>query len=416
MHSLFRLFITGLLVLVTADLAAQDNQAMGSDELFAKARELGFNGKRTEARNLCYTALQKSPGYSDIRIFLGRLYAWDRQYDSARYCFRETLDRDPKNIEAYSAWCDAELWSDHPSDAIRVADRGLAINSLNEELLLKKAKGLADSGQQKEAYAVVKHILKLNPKNTQALEYAERLKRDLQTNKISLNYDHDRFDKTFDPWNSLSLSYARQTRYLGSVIGRVNYANRFQSPGLQYEVDMYPSLGKKMYAYVSGGISNDAIFPKFRFGASVYRSLPNSFEAELGIRYLEFSTSTIIYTGSVGKYWKSFWFSLRPSYIPGSAGSSQSLSLITRYYLASADNYFTLTLASGLSPDELRIQQNNLGTNSILLNSQRVRIAFQHTLGKSLIGSVGTGIAYEEVSRSNYRTNYNFSIGIEKSF
>jgi hypothetical protein len=45
---------------------AQDTASV--DFLFQKARNLAFNGKRTEARSICRQILLKSPDYEDVRV------------------------------------------------------------------------------------------------------------------------------------------------------------------------------------------------------------------------------------------------------------------------------------------------------------------------------------------------------------
>ena len=126
----------------------------------------------------------------------------------------------------------------------------------------------------------VQKILKSDKKNTAAFELSENIKRNLQKNRISLQYDRDDFNKLFDPWDGISLSYSRRTKTFGSVIARLNYANRFLSPGYQFELDAYPSLGKKMYAYLNVGYSADAIFPEYKWSASIYRNLGRAFEGD----------------------------------------------------------------------------------------------------------------------------------------
>ncbi len=52
------------------------------------ARNAAFENKNYEkAKELAYQALAQSPGYADIDIFLGRIYAWNHEYDSARVHF-----------------------------------------------------------------------------------------------------------------------------------------------------------------------------------------------------------------------------------------------------------------------------------------------------------------------------------------
>ena len=69
-------------VLLAAGLALWGQE--GVDELFARARRHAFDGKRPEALELCRAALQRSPGYHDIRILMGRIHAWDGRYEEGR--------------------------------------------------------------------------------------------------------------------------------------------------------------------------------------------------------------------------------------------------------------------------------------------------------------------------------------------
>lgn len=403
-----------LLLILLLNIVTAYSQS--SDDLFSEARKLGFNGERQKARNLCITALEKSPNYSDIRTFLGRLYTWDDMYDSARVCFKETINRNPNYLEAYSAWCDAELWSDNPQNVFKIALQGLSIDSTNADLLLKKSKAHVKLKEYNQALEVMEFALKYNKKNPTLFEYFEFIKRLIQKNKIALSYDHDQFNKTFSPWNSLSLAYTRRTEYLGSVIGRFNQTNRFNSNASQLEFDAYPSLGDKMYAYISAGFADLGIFPSSKYAISLYRSLPKSYEAEIGFRYLKFSTATYIYTGSISKYWKNFWFNLRPSFIPGSLGNSGSINFSSRYYLSSANDYLGATIGTGISPDEIRISRNDGVPNSFLLKSSRVRINYQKELKHNFIIGVSASYAEEQTTFSGFRKNYNLGFNLEKIF
>jgi YaiO family outer membrane protein len=121
--------------------------------------------------------------------------------------------------------------------------------------------------------------------------------------------------------------YTRTTG-IGSVTGRVNYANRFKNNGLQYELEAYPHISKTFYSYVSVGYSDSiGVFPHWRGGFSLYANLPKSFEGELGMRYLQFSGDpTFIYTAYLGKYYKSWLFSARTYVTPGTFTKTLSAS------------------------------------------------------------------------------------------
>lgn len=387
-----------------------------TDSLYTEARKYGFSGDRTKAKSIAKKAIDLSPNYLEIQVFLGRLYTWDQQYDSARLYFNNVITKQENYIDAYSALCDLELWSDNYLNALQVANTALKYDSINAAVLLRKAKALINLNRVEEASNTMNFALKYNKKDPKLFEYNEIIKRKIQRNKISISYDHDQFNKTFSPWNLYSIAYSRSTNNLGSVIARLNRAERFGVTGNQIELDWYPSVGEKMYMYINGGYSDVSIFPTYKWGASIYRSLRKSFEAELGIRYLRFSTTTWVYTGSIGKYWKNFWFSLRPNYIPSAVGSSGSLTLSSRYYLGDANTYLGIIAGSGISADEVRINRNDGVPNSFLLKSNRLRFTYQKSFKRNFIAGFGIGISEEETSFSGFRTNYNFNINFEKIF
>jgi YaiO family outer membrane protein len=400
---------------------AQSTDTLNVDNAFFRARALAFDGKREEAKALCRRILARSPAYSDVEVLLGRIYVWSDQYDSARYVLKRVIDRKPYE-DAFLALSDLERWNDRPRVALQVANEGLRSFPASEDLLLRKARAVDDTGGTKAAYLMVDSMLRRSPSNTEARTYAESIKNRSYKNKVLVGYTFDHFDKRFaNDWHLYTLAYTRRTRILGSVTGRVNYANRFNTTGYQGEIDMYPSLGKKMYAYLNFGYSEAPMFPKQRFGASVYRSLPRSFEAELGVRYLGFTTPTVIYTGSIGKYYRSFWFSLRPFFIRSNFSSSpfrqfsQSYLLVTRYYFGSADDFLSLTLGTGVSPDD-RSKQALLESPS--LRSRRIYLEYQKKIAKKYIVAVGAGVLNEEFVQGTLQrgNDYNFTFSLERLF
>jgi YaiO family outer membrane protein len=143
-------------------------------------------------------------------------------------------------------------------------------------------------------------------------------------------------------WELTTLSYSRATPY-GSLIGRYNYAYRFGTYGAQYELDAYPHLFSGAYLYMSYGYSQDtSIFPRNRTGLEAFFSLPESFEFSFGMRTLHFTTTTVLYTGSVAKYIGNYWIAYRPYIVAGVTNY-----FTFRRYFSTADSYMSLTLGTG---------------------------------------------------------------------
>lgn len=237
-------------------------------------------------------------------------------------------------------------------------------------------------------------------------------KSDTTRNSIGIKYDNTFFDKgKGKPWHLESVEYSRKIKQT-KLITRVNYAQRFGMAAGQIEADAYPVLSKKIYAYLNVGYSpSKTLFPTFRSGVSLYFSLPAKFEVEGGARYLYFDKPIYIYTASVGKYYKKFWFNTSIFLSPQNSNISASYFLKTRYYLSDKD-YIMLLLGTGLSPD-------NTVDNTLFntyLKSKKIEVGYRRTIQKQTIIFLSTSLSNQQIRNDTYLNQYNVSIGFQFEF
>jgi YaiO family outer membrane protein len=207
---------------------------------------------------------------------------------------------------------------------------------------------------------------------------------------VGVDYEYENFGSgqdDLDAWHMLSAELGRRFSG-GSIIGRVNWAERFNQTGLQYEVDAYPRLGKGMYAYLNAGVSSDDIFPDRRFGAQLYRSVGNGFELSIGGRLLQFDdTDVVIYTGSIGRYWGNYYLTFRPTFADSDTRNDMSSSgaVLFRRYYATGDDYIGFRGNFGRVPEtDILLQQE------VDLESWGARIERQRGFGNLLLrGFIG---------------------------
>lgn len=385
-----------------------------SAQTFEEVKNYAFNGQRAKARAICRAILAKDFD-SDVATLMGRTYAWDSQYDSARVVLQEVLAHSPENSDALSALADVEYWNDRYPQALEYCNRILEKDPNNETVQFQKARILNSADRYDEASQVLEKLLQKNSANTEALRLLDKVRLELIKNKITINYAYDYFTNAAykkDPWQLLYLQYSRKTS-LGTVIGRVNYANRFGTNALQVEGDAYPKIGGNDYLYLNYGFSNFSIFPDHRGGFEWNHSFPKAFEGSLGGRILHFQGSkrVIIYTGAFGKYFGNYWMSLRPFVTPGSDGTSVSTYLLVRRYFSDPENYIGLRLGIGSSPDERRLLLDD-PNHLVHLKSQSVKVDFNHIFSNRWILSMGVAYANEEfwsISESKIKTGNIFS-------
>lgn len=390
-----------ILFLSIAGISKTFSQIENVDSSFQVARTLAFSSKYDESILLCKRILEKSPQYQDVQVLLGRIYFWNNQTDSAILILSESIKLNPYQ-DAYIALSDIQRWNSNLLDALKTSENGLKFFPSSEELFIRKIKVLVELEDYNEAYPIIDSLIDKNKKNSELRQLAESIKMKRSKNIFAITYDYDYFDKQFnDPWHNISMSYGRQTKYLGRVITRANFGNRFASNGAQIEMDAYPTLGKKMYAYINAGYSPSHIFPTYRSGISVYRNFPRAFEGELGLRVLYFSNTTILYVASIGKYTGNFWFSARQTLISFENANKifPSYSFITRYYGKTTYDFVTLTLGYGLTPDD-RVRE--LLLENVKMKNYNMKLSVQKLFSRNNIFSLNTGIVRGEYIQGEY--------------
>lgn len=399
--------------------AQVDTSSLNADELFTIAREKAFNGQREDGRRFCRMALEKNPGYDEIAVFMGRTYAWDGQRDSARLVFQSVLAKEPGHVDASLALADVELWDDKPQEAIGVLDKSLTVYPNRYELIYKKAKALVNAKNDSAALLLLSRAIELQPGCKECIELRQSIKGRKFKHTLTVNVAGDFYENYYDPMYFSYVQFGTTTK-LGGIIGRVNYAHRFDDDGIQPEIDFYPGLWKGAYGYVNYGFTTSTLFSKHRVGGEVYQSLPKSFEASLGLRYLYFdpSSDVTIYTASLGWYIKDYWLNARTYITPDFGTFSNSYNFTARKYFADANNYISLQVGAGFSPDARRIQTNvglDTGNDIYFLKSQRVNLGFQKTIRYNMMLNAEVYYSNQELSFSygEYINVLGFTTGLK---
>ncbi|MGB3774522.1 MAG: YaiO family outer membrane beta-barrel protein [Leeuwenhoekiella sp.] len=388
------------------------------DELYAEARTKAFEEKNyADAIDLIKRARVISPDYLELGVFLGRLYTFTDSLPKARTVLNEVLIKEPGREDASLAYGNLEYWNSNTEEALTIVNKGIVVHPDSQSLNILKAKILKDLGQYGEARIILDELLKQNPKLTEARSIISSMNTAAAKNSVGINYEFVYFDERFDnPWHLAHVEYGRQTR-LGAIFGRLNYANRFQTGGTQFEIDAYPRISNLFYCYVNGGISNtDGIFPKYKAGFSLYANLPAAFEIDGGFRFLAFDDNTWIYTVGLGKYYSNYWFNLRTYLTPSQGALAHSYVFTARYYLGGADDFLSLKLGTGLSPDN--------STNSILFNpdngyrlkSNNIALVYRKLFWQTNVLNLAAAFENQEFARNRRGNQLSFSIGYIKRF
>jgi YaiO family outer membrane protein len=207
-------------------------------------------------------------------------------------------------------------------------------------------------------------------------------------------------------FKSSNLTYMGFLNY-GQVLNEV--AKPFNSFDMQYRADVYPVFGDQNYAYFSYAFSQSEIFPNHQVRGVFYHQFGKGFETSLGMYYMKWDRSFYIYTGSLAKYVKNYWFSLRP-YIQFESGDIyQSYLLFARRYFETPDDYINLMVGYGSVPDDQAYLYNFEDIYS--LKSIHFQINYQKRL-HSWLFLIGAGLKLEEYTTDKTRNHWRFELGV----
>jgi YaiO family outer membrane protein len=398
-------------LLVLLLLPAQAAESVDTDALFARARELAFGEHdRAGARELCREILVARPDSVEVRVFLGRLHAWDGEYDEAREVLAAALALEPTDLEARRASIDVELWSEDPERALALADLGLAIHPAEPTLGARRARALSALGRDAEAAAAARYAMEHDPENRDTRRLYRRMLERTERNEVQAVYELEAFDDETDAWQALSLSWSRDHAW-GSLTGRVNQARRFEENGTQFELDAWPDVSETTYAYVNVGASSGELFPELRLGAELFWGFAEGWEASAGARWLDFGDGDVtIYTGSVARYLGEFWVGVRPTYSTKTDGRSFSGRLFVRRFFNGRHEYTELSAGQGAGTDR------SLVADPADLDSSSVRFDYRRRIRHSLVLMGAAGLRSEELSPTNDRDSGFIQLGLEHLF
>lgn len=392
------IFLIITLLSVSIQVIGQEKGYNGDpDASFKTARDLAFNKNRKQAQDTLLYILTKYPDYHDVREFLASTYAWDGDYTKARSEFQKILAKDTNRKTTWVAAIKNEMWGDYPFLALKLSRKALKKFPKDTEIVDLQKRAQESTMIPTATAGAVQTISSKIPNDSIAAASESDLKKTVRNNTIGVTSEIDIYSEVYDPMIYNAIKYARQTKY-GSIIARANIDRRLGDYGTQFEMDLYPKIAKGMYAYLNFGVSNSYLFPDYRYGAEIFKSLPKSFEVSLGLRALQYDTTTMIYTGSVTWYNGNNYWSLRPYFTPGDNGLSSSGTLTYRKYRSDADNYFGINAGIGISPE---LNQNYYFANDkrvVNLQSQKLNVGYYFsTNNKENAWGAQLGIIHQEI-------------------
>ena len=368
------------------DVAFNEIQTPSFEQAYAEASE----GDYRAAQNTILQVTVEHPEDIQAQALLGSTYSWSGKYNDAREAFNHLTSEEKNNRKIWISSIKNELYAENWATALGLSNKALAYikNDSEIERLRKIAMQkiedteYPESGWFDETSELKENLQKPDDTQLDTLMPKTPFHEDVSVNRLFVQNAYTVFDQIYDPVIASSISYRRQT-LAGSLIPRVNYNNRRNINGLQYELDFYPKFSKRFYAYLNYGFSESTIYPNHKFGGDLYINLPNAIEISAGGRRILYDTQNVtVVTNSLGHYRGNYYVSLR-SYITPLPDRLTRVSgnLLVRKYGKDAENFMGINFGMGFSPElrQLIAGDELLAETLLYVASQRLSFEYQFT-------------------------------------
>lgn len=349
-HRLIRICVILVTVLLGTIPVLSQNPVDAESE-YMRIRKTAFDADYVTASADARKLVNMFPSYGDARILLGRILAWQKDYLNAAAVIDTLLLTDPNNEDALSAKSDITLWSKENTAVATDIRAGYFFDSFSQPYsryweVIKAGAGHRFKWGQASAGINAGHIVIKNPSEIKASE-------------------------------------------------------------LQFEIDAYPRISNKNYAYVSYAYSPGSYFPQHRATFELWQVLPSGWAASAGLNYYYFDRNIFIAMVSAEKYLGKYWFSLKTFLYLKDEGLTSSFYLNARRYFRNR-NYLQLTLGSGTAPDE----PFDLQTNLLRLRANSIRLAYNVSVTPKLVMRLAAGYSKEEYADVNWRNRFEGGINL----
>lgn len=411
-----KILLIACIYLFSVDLNAQSS----ADSLYLAGKKAAQAGEYTLAIMQLEQLLSLRPDDYDAQTYLARVYYWKKDFSKSISLLEPALKRVPSDSETQLLYLEV-LLADQKTPVVLNHIATLP-SSMQEQAAFKytKIKALHQSERHKEALEAINSFLVSTPDHLQARQLQQVLARLVARQAILIDLEMSSFNVPLDNWYSLAVGYENRLKQ-GPLQLRLHFANRFQQTAAQFEADFYPRINEKTTGYFGFGLSNNTLFPGFRLGAEIYRSLPHAWEISAGLRHLSFKNNPLTtYTLAGTKYIGSYYFSLRPFIIPFQGSVYLTSSLSTRRYFKDSRHYVGLSAGIGNSPDmDFRLNDPNLealNPDLYLLDAFSLRLDYQRPFKNQLILKPFLEYRQEEFQPANYRSRTSFGLSITRNF
>ena len=390
-------------------------QRTNIDSLYQASVRLQRDQHHAEARATLRQILKSQPLHHDARVLYARLFAWEgefaralEQYDSvlrvdngnrdARYGKAQVLgwsgklsegiqmaqslhDEFPSDIEYALLLGDFKLWTDHPSEALTVYAKALALNKNLIEALRGLARSAVQMNRPEEAVRRYRSVLSALPNDPEARWEILRLSY-VSTHEVQLQWWEESITNTSAQRNtvvSAEYYYALSPRWKPFL--HVGQSTKFSVIGQQFGAGVYGSPGSGTGVFAQLLVSPHAtIIPELDASVELNQQVSGGVEVIGQYRYLSFaSAGAHVFSPGVTVY-PFDWLWCTPRLYFATSSQSNSSSVTITFFAKPA----ALTLVRlGLSSGDESFRATTL-SEIVSVRSRGILLGIKHRLNRTL--------------------------------
>jgi YaiO family outer membrane protein len=390
--------------------AAVLGQEINADAVMSEAKREVEKGSYDKALSLLEPLRAKFPEDEDIKIYIGRIYSWKKDYKTAEKIVLPMADKANPNPEALAAVINVYYWSEQFEKCITYCDKYLEIDTKNTDVLLIKAGSLERLNRDKEALTVLEKAYTLDSSNSK-ITGLQTLIGHKTKNAVAFSYlNISTSNPGQQPQHYGYVEYSHKFSK-STLVGRANIGNAYNETQMLFEADYYQTFAKRNYLYVNAGVSTgETIFPVAKAGVEYYFAPQKRFDYSLGLKYMHFNTTDVtLLTGQVGYRTGNYTLAYRPYYDTANELFSHVLSVQNTN--EDTERIIRLELQYGNVP-YLYLYNNFIEP----LKAYRIGLQYQHRIGSSFFIRPIFLYEYEEYSPGQYRNRFNAQVILTKRF
>lgn len=397
---------------------AQEISVSNSDIIYTRALEEYRNKAYPQSLQLTRHGLELAPEYHDIRMLQVRILWALKDLIAADIDLDYLLEEAPEYVDVKPLVYQRISKFENPKEALNFIEELNQFYPGDTELQIWKSQMLLKDNQRKKARSLATELISQKDISGANRYILQNILTRTVSDEIGLNYQYINFSSDYarnKSWNSISAEYQHNFKRT-AVIGRVNYADRNYDQAILYELEAYPVISNRLYAFTNIGVSDGTMFPDVITSASLFYNFAKIFEAEAGGRMLFFNSNSY-FTGIFGLtvYQGKFYLNGRTFIGPERRGNLvQNYQANVRYYFKNSDNYVFFRLGSGISPDErtifTQVQENPA------LEAYYGNLGINKTIGIHHIFQLGAGLLFEDISAEDQGNQFIGNLGYRYRF